>query len=246
MSATDKLIRRLNQIHPMDTWDHDVVDIPAEHGLIPHSYSTADITIHRGRNFTRDALHLQFVVTTVPDEYAQQEPERPSAVVRLRTAWMPAVIADVNSGSETDPRLMKRNVDQFLLQGGNWERILLEHLAASRDQLAVLLGKKPAIVTPTKRLDIRGAIRNLRDRFASKVGPVQAEGDNIRAHWLLEAFFREGTVPHFEESHSNARGAEMEEATAEAVQLGTRLAEGHLASGQVAFHKLKFHRGEPQ
>jgi hypothetical protein len=241
MSATRNVISRLYQIHPPDAWKREILNIPAEDGLVPHTYNFADVPVYR-TEFMRDAIRLQFVIATVPNEFADQASERPSASVRLNSPQMPIPIAECNDEAERDINIMKRNVRVFLNQGRKWDIILYDHVIVCRNELAVLLGEKTIRAPESKMLDIGQIWRNVKNRLAAKVDPVEREITNIRAHWMMEAFFRDGVVPHFEESRKNASIPLLQDFASQAVQLGAGIADGHLAAGQIAFQKLRIQR----
>ncbi len=240
MSATKKVIERLYHINPVDAWEKNVFDLPVEDEFIPHVHNTVRFAIHP-TELIRDAIHLQLVVATLPPEFAVRSQERASAAVRLETFLIPHQIAECNDGSEKDPKLMKRNVREFLSQGPNLERVVYGHLAECRDELAMMLGTK-TIDPRRSQWSADQLLKIFSDRFAKKISPVDREVANIRSHWLMEAFFRDGVVPHFKESQKNAHEKDLQEDTTEAVRLGTVIAEGHLSAGNIAYQKLKILR----
>lgn len=242
MSATNNVISRLYHIAPPETWEADLIDIPGEHGLVPHSIRFTELAVHR-TNLVRDAIRTKLVIITVPPAFAQHEPERPSAQIRLKTRFMDVTIAECSDGAEHDPAAMKRNVGSFLRQGTHWDDLLFRHVEACRHELDVLLGDKQAPRARRKLLDLRGHAQALRDRMATRVDPLEREGTNLRSHWLMEEFFDKGAVPHFEESRRNARGTDLEEGADMAVELGRRIAEKHLAASKLAHAKLQILRG---
>lgn len=241
MSATNNVINRLYQLSPPETWQRDLVDIPSEYGLVPHSIRYTELVVHR-THLVRDAIRAKLVIGTVPPEFAEHEPQRPSAEVRLQTRFMDVTVAECNDSSEHDPVLMRRNIGNFLRQGTHWDDLLLHHVEACRDELDALLGEKQAPQTRRRLLDLRGHVRALRDRMAQRVDPLEREGTNLRSHWLMEEFFDKGAVPHFEESRRNAHGSDLEEGADMAVELGRRIAEKHLAASKLAHAKLQILR----
>jgi hypothetical protein len=242
MAVTEHVIAELYKIRPPDTWDHDVFDIPGELGLIPHDYAVSGLVIYN-TELARSAVHAKLVAVTVPNEFAAQQPERPSALLRLETLLFPIQVAECNNVSERRPDLMSNNAREFLVQGPHWERMLLSHLQAVRDQLAVLMGRPATAEPPLGLLDIRRRLSALRDRFSRKIDPIERELINIRSHWMLQAFFEHGVVPHFQESNQNAPSDALKDRTAQAIELGTRLVEGHRSAGDIAYQKLAILRG---
>jgi hypothetical protein len=183
------------------------------------------------------------MIMRVPPEFARFRPDTPSVSARLLSYGKYYTMAECNSGSEVDPNLMKSNVRQFLAQGANWERAMLRHLESCRDELAVLLGER-TIAEPTRGLlNPRRWWSAALNRFATRVSPVERENANLGGHWPLRAF-KQGMADHFKVSHQNARGAELRDQTAEAIELATRLADLHQNAAQIAYHKLKALRGE--
>lgn len=243
MSATSDVIGELYRTRPPERWEDDVVDIPGTRDLVPHNYRTARLLIHQ-TNLVRDAIGLQLVITTVPDEFRDQVRERPSAIARVEAMLIPRQIAEINDDAERDPVLMRRNVREFLAQGRNWQEVLGRHVAASREELLVLLGRRPAPEAPRRRwwspADVYAWARL---KLSATVSDIDRERNNIETHWLMEVFFR-GAAPHFYASHENAREDELREDADAAALLATALADTHLAAGQLAGQKLRVHRGE--
>lgn len=245
MSVTDTIIQRLYEINSEDMWQGLAVDVVGEKGIARHYTRTNEITIHNHSHGVREAVRLTFVIKTVPHEFLAYEVERPSASVRLETKFLPVQLAECNGGAEKDPFLMRKNVDQFLKQSRHWEQFVCNHIAACNNELAVLLGEKQLQEPQDMRDWFRASFRRILDRWLPSVGPIDRERSNLRSHWMLDVFFREGVLPHFVACCKRAyqlQDQELWEDVSQATFIAERLANQHEEATDLAVAKLRLLR----
>jgi len=240
MSITNNLIGELYKVNPPGSWDTYVFDIPGERGLVPHTAEQADLTIHPTQ-FIRDAVRFQIVKTTVPDEYQDTVPMRPSVAVRTDKYLIafPTVIAECSDWAQHDERMMRNNVSDFLNHSPDIESLLYQYLQNSRDELAVLMGEKTAQKPTANLLNLWRVWETARNSISTKISLIDREANDLRTGWVMDVFYRKGMVPHFEECERNAQELRLQDYTGRAAELSTDIANAYLAGSKLAYEKLK-------